>query len=190
MYCTTADKVKLYIETAVGNFHSGTGWELMKASATLAYNATTAVVGLHISASNIAAYIDEIWMTIGQSEMMDLPYNEIRNWDHVPPVAGASDGGMIRFQQILPKQHRLRIVGRDMLSSLSTDAGTAEIDGDLLHPLYDKVRQLLCLRMAAGNPASNWAEQARQYEESYLLAVEGRLIRIKSPPVAVPRMVF
>ena len=190
VYCTTADKVKLYIGAAVGNFHSGTGWELMKASATLAYNATTAVVGLHISASNIAAYIDEIWMTIGQSEMMDLPYNEIRNWDHVPPAAGASDGGMIRFQQILPKQHRLRIVGRDMLSSLSTDAGTAEIDGDLLHPLYDKVRQLLCLRMAAGNPASNWAEQARQYEESYLLAVEGRLIRIKSPPVAVPRMVF
>ena len=190
VYCTTADKVKLYIGAAVGNFHSGTGWELMKASATLAYNATTAVVGLHISASNIAAYIDEIWMTIGQSEMMDLPYNEIRNWDHVPPVAGASDGGMIRFQQILPKQHRLRIVGRDMLSSLSTDAGTAEIDGDLLHPLYDKVRQLLCLRMAAGNPASNWAEQARQYEESYLLAVEGRLTRVKSPPVAVPRMVF
>jgi len=49
---------------------------------------------------------------------------------------------------------------------------------------------LLCLRMAAGNPASNWAEQARQYEESYLLAVEGRLTRVKSPPVAVPRMVF
>jgi hypothetical protein len=190
VYCTTADKVKLYIGAAVGNFHSGTGWELMKASATLDHDATTAVVGLHVTASNIAAYIDEIWMTIGQSEMMDLPYNEIRNWDHVPPVAGASDGGMIRFQQILPKQHRLRIVGRDMLSSLSTDAGTAEIDGDLLHPLYDKVRQLLCLRMAAGNPASNWAEQARQYEESYLLAVEGRLIRVKSPPVAVPRMVF
>ena len=190
VYCTTADKVKLYIETAVGNFHSGTGWEYMKASATLDHDATTAVVGLHVTASNIAAYIHEIWMTIGQSEMMDLPYNEIRNWDHVPPVAGASDGGMIRFQQILPKQHRLRIVGRDMLSSLSTDAGTAEIDGDLLHPLYDKVRQLLCLRMAAGNPASNWAEQARQYEESYLLAVEGRLTRVKSPPVAVPRMVF
>ena len=194
VYSNIAGRLKLYIGGEVGSYHSGTGWELMKASAILAFNATTAVVGLSTTTTGtsaaMAVYIDEIWMTIGQSEMMDLPYNEIRNWDHVPPAAGASDGGMIRFQQILPKQHRLRIVGRDMLSSLSTDAGTAEIDGDLLHPLYDKVRQLLCLRMAAGNPASNWAEQARQYEESYLLAVEGRLTRVKSPPVAVPRMVF
>ena len=194
VYSNIAGRLKLYIGGEVGSYHSGTGWELMKASAILAFNATTAVVGLSTTTTGtsaaMAVYIDEIWMTIGQSEMMDLPYNEIRNWDHVPPAAGASDGGMIRFQQILPKQHRLRIVGGDMLSSLSTDAGTAEIDGDLLHPLYDKVRQLLCLRMAAGNPASNWAEQARQYEESYLLAVEGRLTRVKSPPVAVPRMVF
>ena len=55
VYCTTADKVKLYIGAAVGNFHSGTGWELMKASATLDHDATTAVVGLHVTASNIAA---------------------------------------------------------------------------------------------------------------------------------------
>jgi hypothetical protein len=190
VYCNTADKVKLYISAAVGSFHGGTGWELMKASETLDHDATTAVVGLHVAASNVAAYIDEIWMTIGQSEMIDVPYNELRNWDHVPPVAGASDGGVIRFQETLADKYRIRIVGRDLLTAASTDAGTVEIDGELLHPVYDKVRQLLCLRMAAGNPDSNWTEMARQFEASYVRAVEGDLVKIKTPPVAVPRMVF
>jgi len=190
VYCNTASRVKLYIETAVGSFHGGTGWELMKASATLAHNATTAVVGVHVTASNVAAYIDEIWMTIGQSEMTDVPYNELRNWEHVPPVAGASDGGVLRFDAILPSKHRIRVVGRDLLSPVSSDSDTVEIDGDLLHPVYDKVRQLIALRIAASNPTSNWAEMARQYELSYMRAIEGDLIRVKAPPVAVPRMVF
>ena len=190
VYCNTADRVKLYIGAAVGDFHGGTGWELMKASADLAHDATTAVVGVHVTASNVAAYIDEIWMTLGQSEMIDVPYNELRNWDHVPPAAGASNGGVIRFQETLPDKYRIRIVGRDLLTAASTDAGTVEIDGELLHPVYDKTRQLLCLRMAAGNPDSNWTEMARQFEASYVRAVEGDLVKIKTPPVAVPRMVF
>ena len=190
VYCNTASRVKLYIETVVGSFHGGTGWELMKASATLAHNATTAVGGVHVTASNVAAYIDEIWMTIGQSEMTDVPYNELRNWNHVPPVAGASDGGVLRFEEILPSKHRIRVVGRDLLSSVSSDSDTVEIDGDLLHPLYDKVRQLIALRMATSNPTSNWAEMARQYESSYMRAIEGDLIRVNAPLVAVPRMVF
>ena len=190
VYCNTASKVKLYIGAAVGSFHGGTGWELMKASATLDHDATTAVVGLSIAASNVAAYIDEIWMTIGQSEMTDVPYNELRNWEHVPPAAGASDGGVLRFQELLPDKYRIRIVGRDILSSTSAESDTVEVDGDLLHPLYDKVRQLIALRMAAANPTSTWSEMARQYEESYMMAVRGDLIRVKAPPVAVPRMVF
>ena len=190
VYCNTASKVKLYIETAVGSFHGGTGWELMKASATLAHNATTAVVGVHVTASNIAAFIDEIWMTLGQSEMVDVPYNELRNWEHVPSVAGASDGGVIRFQETLPSKHRIRIVGRDLLSSVSSDSSTIEIDGELLHPVYDRVRMMIAQRMAANNPGSDWAEMARQYEASYVRAVEGNLVKVKSPPVAIPRMVF
>jgi hypothetical protein len=194
VYCTTADRVKLYIGAAVGSFHSGTGWELMKASATLAATATTAVVGLTIPSSGSTAaiplFVDEIWMTLGQSENMDIPYSELRNWNHVPPVAGASDGGVLRFEEILPSKHRIRVVGRDLLSSVSSDSDTVEIDGDLLHPLYDKVRQLIALRMAASNPTSNWAEMARQYELSYMRAIEGDLIRVNAPLVAVPRMVF
>ena len=192
VYCNTASRVKLYIETAVGSFHGGTGWELMKASATLAHNATPAVVGVHVTAANVAAYIDEIWMTIGQSEITDVPYGELRNWDHVPPVAGASNGGILYFQETLRSKSRIRVVGRDMLSAVSGESSTVEVDGDLVQPLYDKVRQLVALRMASGNisPNSNWIEMARQYEESYVRAVEGNLVKVKAPPVAIPRMVF
>ena len=193
VYCNTESKVKLYItDTVVGSFHGGTGWELMKASATLAHDATTAVVGLSVAASDVAAYIDEIWMTIGQSEMTDVPYNELRNWAHVPPVAGADNGGTLYFQETLPSKHRMRVVGRDMLTPVSSDTSTVEVDGDLIQPLYDKVRQLIALRMASGNisPNSNWIEMARQYEESYVRAVKGDLVKVKAPPTLVPRMVF
>ena len=194
VYSNVSGRLKLYIGAEVGSFHGGTGWELMKASATLAYNATTAVVGLSTttdgSSDAMAVYIDEIWMTLGQSEMTDVPYNELRNWDHVPPVAGASDGGVLRFQETLPSKHRIRIVGRDLLSPASAEDGTVEVDGDLLHPLYDKVRSMIAQRLAASNPNSQWTEMARQYEENYVRAVQGNLVRVKAPPVMVPRMVF
>ena len=192
VYATVASRVSLTIDGAVqSDTHGGTGWELLKGSQILTQTDTEAAVGLSItSGSAMAVFVDEVWMTLGQSEMIDVPYSELRNWDHVPPAAGASNGGVIRFQETLPDKYRIRIVGRDLLTAASTDAGTVEIDGELLHPVYDKTRQLLCLRMAAGNPDSNWTEMARQFEASYVRAVEGDLVKIKTPPVAVPRMVF
>ena len=194
VYSNISGRLKLYIGGEVGSYHGGTGWELMKASETLAFDATTAVVGLSTTTSGssaaMAVYIDEIWMTVGQSEMTDVPYTELRNWEHVPSVAGASDGGVIRFQETLLSKYRLRIVGRDLLSPVTTDASTIEIDGELLHPVYDRVRMMIAQRMAANNPGSDWAEMARQYEASYTRAVEGDLVKTSSPLVAVPRMVF
>ena len=192
VYCNTASRVYLTIDgDADSTAHGGTGWELMKASNDLDATDTATIVGISVtSGAAIPVFIDEVWMTLGQSEMIDVPYNELRNWDHVPPAEGASNGGVIRFQETLPDKYRVRIVGRDLLTVASTDTGTVEIDGELLHPVYDKVRQLLCLRMAAGNPDSNWTEMARQFEASYVRAVEGDLVKIKTPPVAVPRMVF
>ena len=192
VYATVASRVSLTIDGAVqSDTHGGTGWELLKGSQILTQTDTEAAVGLSItSGSAMAVFVDEAWMTLGQSEMIDVPYSELRNWDHVPPAEGASNGGVIRFQETLPDKYRIRIVGRDLLTAASTDAGTVEIDGELLHPVYDKTRQLLCLRMAAGNPDSNWTEMARQFEASYVRAVEGDLVKIKTPPVAVPRMVF
>ena len=192
VYCTVASRVSLTIDGQVqSETHGGTGWELLKGSQILTQTDTEAAVGISVTSGGaIAVFVDEIWMTLGQSEMIDVPYNELRNWDHVPPVAGASDGGVLRFQETLPSKHRIRIVGRDLLSPASAEDGTVEVDGDLLHPLYDKVRSMIAQRLAASNPNSQWTEMARQYEESYVRAVEGNLVKVKAPPVMVPRMVF
>ncbi len=192
VYCTEASRVSLTIDGAVqSETHGGTGWELLKGSQTLTQTDTEAAVGLSITSGNaLAVFVDEIWMTLGQSELIDVPYTELRNWEHVPPVAGASNGGIIRFQETLPSKYRIRVVGRDLLSPVTTDASTIEIDGELLHPVYDRVRMMIAQRMAANNPGSNWAELARQYEASYTRAVEGDLVKTSSPLVAVPRMVF
>ena len=192
VYCTEASRVSLTIDGAVqSETHGGTGWELLKGSQTLTQTDTEAAVGLSITSGNaLAVFVDEIWMTLGQSELIDVPYTELRNWEHVPPVAGASNGGIIRFQETLPSKYRIRVVGRDLLSSVSSDSSTIEIDGELLHPVYDRVRMMIAQRMAANNPGSNWAELARQYEASYTRAVEGDLVKTSSPLVAVPRMVF
>ena len=192
VYCNTASRVSLYIGSALSATHGGTGWEYMKGSADLGATATSIAVGLSVSSgAAIPVFVDEIWMTLGQSEMMDVPYNEIRNWQHVPSVAGASDGGVIRFEQILPEKRRLRIVGRDYLSSVSADSDTVEVDGELLAPLYDMTRSLIAKRMAGANPTSYWTGMADSYEESYMRAVIGGIgKRIKAPPVAVPRITF
>ena len=192
VYSTTASRISLTIDGAVqSETHGGTGWEWMKGSQITTQNDTEFQVGLSITSGGaIAVYVDEVWLSLGQSEITEIPYLELRNWDHVPPVAGASNGGVIRFQETLPDKYRIRIVGRDILTAASADSTTIEIDGELLHPVYDKVRQLLCLRMAAGDPNSNWTEMARQYEASYVRAVEGDLVGVNAPPVAIPRMVF
>ena len=194
VYCTVASRVSLTIDGKVqSETHGGTGWELLKGSQILTQTDTEAAIGLSITSGGaIAVFVDEMWMTLGQSEITDVPYSELRNWDHVPPVAGADNGGTLYFQETLPSKHRIRVVGRDMLTAVSAEASTVEVDGDLIQPLYDKVRQLIALRMASGNisPNSNWTEMARQYEESYVRAVEGNLVKVKSPPTLVPRMVF
>jgi len=194
VYCTVASRVSLTIDGAVqSETHGGTGWELLKGSQILTQTDTEVAIGLSITSGGaIAVFVDEMWMTLGQSEITDVPYSELRNWDHVPPVAGADNGGILYFQGTLPSKHRIRVVGRDMLTAVSAEDSTVEVDGDLIQPLYDKVRQLIALRMASGNisPNSNWTEMARQYEESYVRAVEGNLVKVKSPPTLVPRMVF
>ena len=194
VYYTVASRVSLTIDGQVqSETHGGTGWELLKGSQILTQTDTEAAIGLSITSGGaIAVFVDEMWMTLGQSEITDVPYSELRNWDHVPPVAGADNGGILYFQETLPSKHRIRVVGRDMLTAVSAENSTVEVDGDLIQPLYDKVRQLIALRMASGNisPNSNWTEMARQYEESYVRAVEGNLVKVKSPPTLVPRMVF
>ena len=194
VYCTTASRVSLTIDGDVqSDTHGGTGWELMKGSNNLDATDTSTVVGISVtSGAAIPVFIDEMVLTLGQSEVLDRPYTAITNWDVLAPVDGASNGGTIRFTGSIPTHHRLRIVGSDMISSVSTDASTVEIDGDLLEPLYNKVRQLLADEMAMGNPESYWWTMARQYESAYLRDIESGSVGTRNtrPRFKAPNMAY
>ena len=190
VYCTVASRVSLTIDGAVqSETHGGTGWELLTGSKVLTQTDYETAVGISVSSASdaIAVYVDEIALTLGQSSVLDRPYTAITNWDVIPPVAGASNGGVLRFVGDLPSQHRLRIAGSDMLSSVTggvattTDATTIEIDGELLEPLYNKVRQMLADERAMGNMESYWWTLARQYEAEYDRAIESGAVGIRPP---------
>jgi len=100
VYCTVASRVSLTIDGAVqSETHGGTGWELLTGSQILTQTDTEAAVGLSItSGSAMAVFVDEIFLTLGQSEVLDRPYTPITNWDVIPPAAGGSNGGTLRLQ--------------------------------------------------------------------------------------------
>lgn len=183
VYCNTSGRVSLTIDGDVqSDTHGGTGWELLTGSNNLDATDTSTVVGISVtSGAAIPVFVDEINLTIGQSSVLDRPYTPITNWDVLPPVAGASNGGVLRFTGQLPIQHRIRIVGSDMLSSVNADDSTVEVDGDLLEPLYNKVRQLIADERAMGNMESYWYTLARQYESEYNNAVETGAVGIRYP---------
>ena len=194
VYCTVSGRVSLTIDGQVqSETHGGTGWELLKGSQTLTQNDTATVVGISVTSGVIlAVYVVEMALTLGQSEVLDRPYTAITNWDVLAPVDGASNGGTIRFTGSLPTHHRLRIVGSDMITAVSTDASTVEIDGELLEPLYNKVRQLLADEMAMGNPESYWWTMARQYESAYLRDIESGSVGTRNtrPRFKAPNMAY
>ena len=183
VYCNTSGRVSLTIDGDVqSDTHGGTGWELLTGSNNLDATDTSTVVGISVtSGAAIPVFVDEISLTIGQSSVLDRPYTPITNWDVLPPVAGASNGGVLRFTGQVPMQHRIRIVGSDMLSSVNADESTVEVDGDLLAPLYNKVRQLIADERAMGNMESYWYTLARQYESEYNNAVETGAVGIRYP---------
>ena len=183
VYCNTSGRVALTIDGDIQtDTHGGTGWELLTGSNNLDATDETAVVGISVSSgASIPVFVDEINLTIGQSSVLDRPYTPITNWDVLPPVAGASNGGVLRFTGQLPIQHRIRIVGSDMLSPVTADDSTVEVDGDLLEPLYNKVRQLIADERAMGNMESYWYTLARQYESEYNNAVETGAVGIRYP---------
>ena len=154
VYCNLPSRVALSIDGDVQSAtHGGTGWELMTASNNLDPTDTSAIVGISVtSGAAIAVFVDEMFLTLGQSGVIDKPYTPITNWEFIPPVDGASTGGTIRFKNQVPEQRRIRIVGTDMLSSVSSDSDPREIDGDLLEPLDTKQRHLPADERARGNP--------------------------------------
>lgn len=188
VYCTTASRVSIRIAGNDGTAHSGTGWEFIKHSQNLGATATNVAGGIVASSgAAIPVFVDNMSMVIGQSEALEKPYRPILNYEYVPPAAGASDGGIIYFHEILPAKHRIRLMGRDLLSSVSADTDTIEIDGDLLEPLYNKTRELLCEERFHDTDEAEWRNKMLMYRALYDTAVQNGLgPRYPRPLMKIP----
>jgi hypothetical protein len=169
VYSKTASRISAQAVTALGSAHGGGGWELLTSTANTAQGATTIDGGVSITnAAAIDYYVDEAIMIVGQSEAVEPRWDEVINYTWIAPAAGASNGGLLEFPFVLPAKDAIRIIGSDMLSSVTADTNTIEIDGELLEPLYDRTRQYICEEESyrgTGKEQSFWWTRAREYKD-------------------------
>mgnify|MGYP003133421398 FL=1 len=199
-YCRTASRVRLILNSSgasatYSGYHSGTGWEQLTATHTTVGTTAAVTVGVEVSAgTQIQAYIDELVMVAGQEEILDQAWTPTEDWLWLPPVAGASNGGSIEFRGLPPEQRRLRIVGRDMLSSVSADTDTVEIDGPMLAPLYDKTRELVARALSHEGPIGErtyWASEADRFGARVELELyKGHYAQMPNPRARIPDKVI
>ena len=152
VYCMTSGRVSARCGSTDGSTHGGTGWELLTSTENTGTGLSQFItVGISVSAGAVLiAYVDEAILIVGQSEPVDVGWEPVMNWEWVPPVAGASNGGFLEFPFRLPEKHRLRILGLDLLSSVTADTDTVEIDGEQLDIIYNSTKQKVALALAQG----------------------------------------
>jgi hypothetical protein len=188
-YCRTASALRCQIAGDNGSFHGGTGWEWITHQVKTSDTATNIIAGLQVNAAS-ESYLDRAIIIAGPVSPPEGAWDVVEGWEHMPPLDGASDGGQI-FLPAAPRDHEiLRMVGRGMLSNVTTDSTTIEIDGELLVPLYEKVRSLLAWDRAGGDPDSGWAVRAREFEFAYREAINGTAVVGARPSLRVNHRVF
>lgn len=173
VHCNVTSRVAARLEgsgitNTSGSTHGGTGWELLTVGALMTATGTAFSAGIDVtSGAAITFYVDEGIVIVGQSEVLDLGWSPLLRWDWLPPIDGGSNGGVLDIPYRLPEKRRLRIIGRDLLSSVTADADTIEIDGEQLDLLYEKVRAALCWEASHGGEMVNrsyWASRAQGFE--------------------------
>ena len=194
VYTNVASRVSIRIAGNDGSAHGGPGGGLIKHSQNLGATATNVAAGIVASSgAAMAAFVDEAVLVLGQSEVIDRPYDPILNYEHIPSVAGASDGGLLRFSQALPEKRRIRIVGLGLLSAVTVDTSTVEIDGEQLEPLYDYVRAYLAgerANQSRGDQRVEWKRLQSEFSANYQESINGSgSIRIR-PQLKVPNAVL
>ena len=178
-YCRTASALRCQIAGDNGNFHGGTGWEWITHQFKTSDTATNIIAGFQVNAAS-ESYLDRAIVIAGPVSPPEGAWDVQEGWSHIPPLDGASDGGRIHLAAP-PRDHEiLRLVGRGLLSSVSADSDTIEIDGELLVPVYEKVRSMLAWEKAGGDVDSTWGRRAREFDLAYRNA-------INSPDIANAR---
>ena len=192
VYCNTASRVSVRIGGAAGTAHGGTGWERITYTANLAATATSVAAGIVASSGTaIPVFVDELILTLGPQEPIDLPFNPILEYDYFPPVAGASNGGTIEVREQLAAKTRVRIVGLDVVSAVSADSDTFEADINVLGPLYNLVRAYLCEEKARQSKSDairdRWRERQQEYMGAYEFDLDtGKGIQVPRSRMRVP----
>ena len=193
VYNTSSTSVTARIASTNSAVHGGTGWEILTVDATLGEVTTADVVVAIGTATAFSTFIDEAIFIVGQTQGI-VPYWEpLSNYDWIPPVGGGSNNGFIEFPYDLPSHQVLRVLARDMLSSVSADTDTFEVDGELLEPVYDAVRSELCHEAAnvgiySGKEQDFWLGQAGFYRNRSEATITRRRISFPNPRVKVPDM--
>ena len=186
VYCMTASRVAARCGSTAGDTHGGTGWERLEATENQGVAATTIAVGITVtSGSSIGVYVDEITLSVGQSEPLGATWEEIEDWTYIPPIAGASNNGLLEFNQVLPAGRRIRIVGRAPISTISSDSSTIEVDTEQLIPLYDYTRMLMAQDVATVSYSGSqdyWRQLADRFEAQWRNALDrGVGVRLPNP---------
>jgi hypothetical protein len=187
VYCRTANAIRCQIDSGDdtannGSFHGGTGWEWITHEFKLANTATNLIAGVQAPGGTTpsVSYLDRAIIIAGPVSPPEGAWDVQEGWSHIPPLDGASDGGRINLAAP-PRDHEiLRLVGRGLLSSVSADSDTIEIDGELLVPVYEKVRGMLAWEKAGGDVDSTWGRRAQEFDLAYRNA-------INSPDIANAR---
>tara|TARA_Y100000310_G_scaffold129649_1_gene128802 strand:+ start:7223 stop:8290 length:1068 start_codon:yes stop_codon:yes gene_type:complete len=181
-----------------GTAHSGGGWERLTHSLGTDSDGGTITAGIVIAAgSAMSCYVDELITILGPSEALEGDWDPISNYDWVPPVAGASSGGSLYLPVSPNEKQILRVVGSDMLSSVSADTDTVEYDGEVMEPLYDKTREYLCAERAESfgfgtDGYQEWKSKEADYRDRYDQWVQGKsrsLAPMPAPKVPYVRVV-
>jgi len=193
VYCRVASSITLSLDGDhnTSNYHGGTGWELLQYSNTLDINDTSFTAGFYVNGGTAAArttsYIDRAVVWAGPLSTPESMWDVVNGWEWIPPLDGASDGGQV-FLPGRPRDHEvLRLNGRNLLSSVSADTDTIELDGELLDPLYMKCRQFLCEEKAAEDAESDWGRRARDFETEYEFWFRGEAYHGSRPGLVVSR---
>jgi len=192
VYCQTASRVSAQISgtnvvstPVTGTAHGGTGWELLTVSAATNQAATAFAAGVDVtSGAAIACFIDEALCTVGPSEPLDNAWTPIYDWRWVPPVDGATNNGRLEFDRRLPEKRRLRVVGRDLLSTIAEiddDTSTMEVAGEELELLANFARTLLITRQLYNLPSQERAFWLNQRDRFKLRADELIALGVGTP---------
>jgi hypothetical protein len=192
VYSNVAARVRATIQGAsvvstpiYGGYHGGTGWEKLTVTATTYGPSVVANVGVEIdSGAALRVFIDECIATVGQSEIPEMPWQQLLDYEWMPPVDGASNGGTLRLNYPVPELQQLRIVCRDLLTAAAVETTAIEIDGEQLAVLEDKTRAKLA---EAHDDNPYYEKKAAEYNAKVQDALNrGVGMRVPRPTPRVP----